>query len=180
LIQMRNTTLPTYMADLNRLAAGLADGINAGLAAGVDANGNAGAPLFSYNLASDAASSLRVTGITTAELAAATSGSPGGNGNALDLADLVSQPKLDGLSYTAFYGQLATRVGQAVDSAKANQDTHPQLLLQARSMRDDLSGVSLDEEAARLMEFQRAYEATAQMIAVLNQLTQETLNILRL
>lgn len=180
LMEMRNTTLPSYMSDLNRLAAGLADGINATLAAGVDANGNAGAALFAYNSASDAASSLRVTSITTAELAAATPDKPGGNGNALNLTELANQPELDGLAYTAFYGQLATHVGQALDSAKANQDTHEQLLLQARSMRDDTSGVSLDEEAAKLLEFQRAYEATAQFINVLNQLTQDVLNILPL
>jgi flagellar hook-associated protein 1 FlgK len=180
LMEMRNTTLPSYVSDLNRLAAGLADGINATLAAGVDANGNAGAALFAYNSASDAASSLRVTSITTAELAAATPDKPGGNGNALNLTELANQPELDGLAYTAFYGQLATQVGQALDSAKANQDTHEQLLLQARSMRDDISGVSLDEEAAKLLEFQRAYEATAQFITVLNQLTQDVLNILPL
>jgi flagellar hook-associated protein 1 len=38
--------------------------------------------------------------------------------------------------------------------------------------------VSLDEEAMILVEFQRAYEANSKFITVLDQLTQDTLNIL--
>lgn len=179
LLQIRNATLSSYRTDLNRLAAGLADTVNAQLAAGLDANGNPGAPLFAYTSAGTAASSLHVTAITPPELAGATSAKPHGNENVLNLAGLAAQPQVDGLTYTAFYGQLATRLGQSLVAAKADRDTHQQLLLQSRSLRDQISGVSLDEEAARLMEFQRAYQASAQMITVLNQLTQDLMNVLQ-
>jgi flagellar hook-associated protein 1 FlgK len=39
--------------------------------------------------------------------------------------------------------------------------------------------VSLDEEAAYLMQFQRAYQANAQMITTLNELTESVLQMLR-
>jgi len=57
--------------------------------------------------------------------------------------------------------------------------TSEQLLLQARAMRDEVSGVSLDEEAVHLIEFQRAYQASARLITVLNELTEITINLLR-
>jgi flagellar hook-associated protein 1 FlgK len=63
--------------------------------------------------------------------------------------------------------------------AQDGDQLHEQMLVQARSMRDQISGVSLDEEAARLVEFQRAYQATARMISILDDLTQVTLDMLR-
>ncbi len=179
MLEMKNTTLPSYLSELNRLAKGLADDVNAMLAAGWDSNGNPGAPLFAYNDAADAAITLRVTAITPDQLAGAAPGVPAGNTNALNLAALANGPQLDGLTYTAFYGRLATRIGQALEAARTDQETHEQLLFQSRAIRDEISGVSLDEEAARLIEFQRAYEATARIISILNELTQTTIDIMR-
>ncbi|MGE5569394.1 MAG: flagellar hook-associated protein FlgK [Rhodospirillales bacterium] len=179
MLELKNTILPSYMSELNRLASSLADDVNAMLAAGLDTNGNPGAPLFTYNSADDAASTLRVTGITPEQLAAAAPGAPLGNSNALALAGLATAAKLDGLSYTAFYGRIATTIGQALHGSRSNRDTHEQLLLQSRSIRDEISAVSLDEEAARLIEFQRAYEATARVIVILNELTQTTIDMMR-
>jgi len=45
-------------------------------------------------------------------------------------------------------------------------------------MKDSLSGVSLDEEAAKLIEYQRAYEASARFIKTINDLTGELINLL--
>ncbi|MGE5648530.1 MAG: flagellar hook-associated protein FlgK [Acidobacteriota bacterium] len=178
LIDTKNTLLVEFMDDANRLAAGFADGINAMLAAGVDANGNPGAPLFSYDTAANAAFTLKVTPITPAELAAAHASSPGGNGNALDLTALASQPQIDGMSFMQFYSSLAGRVGQALQGAKADRQTEQDLLVQARSMRSDYSSVSLDEQAALLIEYQRAYEAAARVVTVLNDLTQTTIDMM--
>jgi flagellar hook-associated protein 1 FlgK len=171
LLETRNTTIPGYVSDLNRLAKQVADDINATLAGGVDMNGDAGAPLFTYNTVDDAGMTMAVTGITTAQLAGADPASPGGNANALNLVDLAIATPLDGLTYTGFYARLATTVGQGAEGAQNDLETHQQLLLQAQAMRDEVSKVSLDEEAARLIEFQRSYQATAQMIGVLNELT---------
>jgi flagellar hook-associated protein 1 FlgK len=46
-------------------------------------------------------------------------------------------------------------------------------------MRQQTSGVSLDEQATLLVEFQRAYQANAQLFSVLNSLTQTTVNMLQ-
>jgi flagellar hook-associated protein 1 FlgK len=179
LLDTRNAVLPSYITDLNRLAQALAGGVNAVLAGGIDLAGNAGAPLFTYDTAANAAFSLRVTGIAGPELAAALPGAPGGNGNALRLAALADSAAIDGLSFTAFYGGLAGRVGQDVQRASGAEQTQQQLLVQARSLRDSLSGVSLDEEAANVLAFQRAYQASAQLVKVLDELTEITVNLLR-
>ena len=173
-LQAVNQLLPSYQNGLNQLAQGLADAVNGALAAGVDANGAAGAPLFSYT-ANNAAATLGVTGITPAQLAAATSAAPGGNGNALALSALGTTPGLNGLTFAGFFGALSAQVGRDVTNAGDNQSVQQQLLAQARAQRAATSGVSLDEEAVRLVEFQRAYEATAKLVSVLDELSRATI-----
>ena len=173
-----NQSIPSYQNGLNQLAQGIADSVNTALSAGVDSSGNAGAPLFSYNSPADAATSLAVTGIAPGELAAASAGAAGGNGNALALSALGTSPVLNGFSFTTFYGNLSASVGRDVASATDSQTVQTQLLAQAKAQRTSLSGVSLDEEAVRLVEFQRAYQATAKMVTVLDQLSQDTIDMI--
>jgi flagellar hook-associated protein 1 FlgK len=53
------------------------------------------------------------------------------------------------------------------------------LVTQAQKQRADATGVSLDKEAAKLLQFQQAYQAVGKMVSVLNSLTDTVLNILR-
>jgi len=180
LLELTNVLLPSYVADLNRLAEGFADKINTALAAGLDINGQAPAiDLFQYDANLGAAITLAITTITTDDIAAAAAGDPGGNGNALDLTELTTSKEIDGLTFTEFYGTLGSRVGRDLAAADEDERTQSLLLSQARTLRDEVSGVNLDEEAASLIEFQRSYQAAAQLIRVLNDLSLEAINILR-
>ena len=58
-------------------------------------------------------------------------------------------------------------------------DTNNAIKTQLENSRDQISGVSLDEEAIDLMRFQKAYQAAAKLINVVNQLMDEVLNIAR-
>ena len=124
LIQEQNVTLPGYESQLNTLAQTFADQVNGQLAQGVDQNGSAPATnLFSYDQASDAASTLAVTNITTDQIAAASASAPGGNGNALAVAQLATAPVVNGVSFTEAYGELGAQVGQ--DVANAHKRSKP-------------------------------------------------------
>jgi flagellar hook-associated protein 1 FlgK len=87
--------------------------------------------------------------------------------------------KLNGLSYSQFYGQLAGRVGFALSDATNSREVQQSLLSQAKDLRQQYQGVSLDEEAAILMQFQRAYQATSKFLTVLDQLTGTAIEILQ-
>jgi flagellar hook-associated protein 1 FlgK len=177
LITEKNTTLPGYLTDLNTLAQSLADAVNAQLAQGVDQNGAAGSPLFSYNSSADAASSIAVANITPDQIAAAQSGSPGGNGNAIALSQLSDTPVINGFTFTSFYGNLGARVGGDVAAAQQDQNQAQDQLTQAQAQRSDQSGVSLNEEATRLLQFQQAYQAVGKLVSVLDTLTQTVINM---
>jgi flagellar hook-associated protein 1 FlgK len=111
-------------------------------------------------------------------LAASSPGAPGGNGNALALSALGTSPILNGYTFSTFYGNLSATVGQDVANASDSKSIQTQLLAQAQAHRTAASGVSLDEEAVRLVDFQRAYQATAKMVSVLDQLSQDTINMI--
>jgi flagellar hook-associated protein 1 len=178
LLDTRNNLIPSYSSDLDRLAAGVADQVNTTLQAGLDSNGDPGQDMFSYD-ATQPAATLAVAMSDPATLAAATADAPGGSGNATRLAALAGQNLIDGGTFSRFYGTVAARVGRQKASADQDQQLHQQLLTQAQGVREQTSGVSLDEEATRLIQFQRAYQASAQLLSVLNQLTGTVINMLQ-
>jgi flagellar hook-associated protein 1 FlgK len=92
---------------------------------------------------------------------------------------LSAADKIDGVSYSQFYGQLAGRAGGDLEDATNGQLVQQSLLAQAKDLRNQYSGVNLDEEAAILIQFQRAYQANSRFITILDQLTQDAINIIK-
>jgi flagellar hook-associated protein 1 FlgK len=128
---------------------------------------------------SPVAGTLTVTNLSSREVAAASVGALNGNDNALALSGLAARPLVGGFTFNQSYGNLVSEVGTDAAHAQGRLTTQQQLLLEAQNIRDAFSGVSLDEEASRLLEFQKAYEATARVITVLDSLAGEVINLLR-
>ena len=105
------------------------------------------------------------------------------NGIPLALAALASplqaSDQVQGASYSEFYGDMAAKAGRLLNDATSRQEVQQSAVAQAKELRQQMSGVSLDEEATILIQFQRAYEANSRMITILNQLTEDMINILR-
>ena len=178
LLEVANTNIPSYLDSLNLLAQTFAGRVNGVLAAGVDLNGQPPAVnLFTYSAAA-AAYTLAVSGITGDQIAAAHAPAPGGNGNALDLASLATSAEINGASFTAFYGWISGEAGRASATARADAEMQSALVVQARGLRAEVSGVNLDEEAAAMIQYQRAYQASAKLISLLNELTEAVFSIL--
>lgn len=86
------------------------------------------------------------------------------NRNALAMSDLQFAKKVDNASYQDRYGQLIEKVGSQTAVAQINAQASKSVLDSNLQARSSLSGVNLDEEAAKLIQFQQAYQASAQMI----------------
>jgi flagellar hook-associated protein 1 FlgK len=113
------------------------------------------------------------------ELALADPTAPGGNAVAVKVANLQKAILVGGATLTQFYGNLATQVGQSLSNANNDQTTAESLTAQAQSLRSDLQSVSLDQEAMNLLEYQRSYDATSQLVKTINQLTQDVISLLQ-
>lgn len=89
------------------------------------------------------------------------------NSNALALAGLANTGVLGGgaTSVLGAYGNLTTQVGSVGSQAATTLTTQTSLYGQAVSAQQSVSGVNLDEEAANLVKYQQAYQASAQIIS---------------
>jgi flagellar hook-associated protein 1 FlgK len=180
LVDVRNNVLPAEQAQIDRLAQTLADQVNGLLLAGVDLNGNpATQGLFAYNASLGVARTLSRTSMTAEELPAADPLAPGGNAVAVQVAELAQAKLIDGYSLVQFYAVRASAAGRLIAEGREAAGVAGQLVQQARQFREEIQRVSLDEEAVVLMQVQRAYEAAAQMIRVLDEMTQTVLGLVR-
>jgi flagellar hook-associated protein 1 FlgK len=174
-----NNVLPSYVSGLNTLAQTLADQVNSALNNGIDENGAAPVTnLFSYNATTGAAITLAVNPLTPDQIAAASPGAPGGNGNALAVAALANAPVVNGYTFAQAYGNLGGQVGTDLSAAQNNSTTDQALLSQAQSLQQQTSGVSLDGEAVTLMQYERSYDAISKMLGVLDSLSLDVVNLL--
>jgi len=88
------------------------------------------------------------------------------NSNALLLSDLQFYKTIEGASYQDKYGQTVERVGTEAAVAQLNAQAGKAVLDSNIAQRSSISGVNLDEEAAKLVQYQQAYQASAQLIQV--------------
>jgi flagellar hook-associated protein 1 FlgK len=196
LLEIRNQTLASYIGDanqagdLNKMAKQFADRVNQILTSGNISDGPppvSGVPLFTYDFTNDTAVAQTIAvdpSVTTDQLSTIDPGPPYvSNGVPLALSQMATplqdSDRIDGVSYSQYYGQLAGRVGNALNSATNGQQVQQSLLAQAKDLRQQYSGVSLDEEATILIQFQRAYQANSRFITVLDDLTQSAIDILK-
>lgn len=191
LLQFRNAILPSLTGDgtqqgsLNQLAQEVADQVNNLLTSGQISSGPPpvpGVPLFTYTAGAptSVAASLSVSSTITASQLAAIS-STSANGTADQLAQLATwkDPALNDLSFTDAYAGTASAIGNQAANAASMQQTQTQMLTQVQNMRAQVSGVSLNEQAAKLLQFQQAYQASAQLISVINTTTQYLLQMMQ-
>ncbi len=89
----------------------------------------------------------------------------GNNETMLQLVALEDQPLMPGgLTITEAYIERVNQVGNVARQAAISQQALEVVYRQAQDDRDNISGVSLDEEASALVRFQQAYQANAKVM----------------
>jgi flagellar hook-associated protein 1 FlgK len=101
--------------------------------------------------------------------------------NAVLLGALQTQTSmLNGTaSYQSVYSQIVSQVGNKTREVEVTGQAQQTLADQAQSAADAVSGVNLDEEAANLLRYQQAYQASAKLIELAGKLFDEILAISR-
>jgi flagellar hook-associated protein 1 len=117
-------------------------------------------PFFSVG-AANAAGTIKVVA-TPSSVQATASGVAGANELAVQLAGL------NGQGPDQAYGAFVAQVGSDVQSIQSTQKTGQSLLTAIDNQRQSTSGVSLDEEMTNLITFQRAYQASARVMSVMD------------
>jgi flagellar hook-associated protein FlgK len=102
----------------------------------------------------------------------------GDNGNMLMLVALQDKPVLQGSrTLSEGYIDLVSTVGNKATLSKISQEALAVVYDQAVQSKDQVSGVSLDQEAADLIRLQQAYQASAQIIQMSSKIFDSILGI---
>lgn len=87
-------------------------------------------------------------------------------GNAKAMLALRDAPMFDGAPLSDGFASAMAQVGTRTQSAQFAAQTSSTIAANLESDRTAVSGVNLDEEAAKLIQYQQAYQASAKMIQV--------------
>ena len=112
-------------------------------------------------------------------LATGSGGGPGDNTNAIKLAGFMEQTssQLGGLTLDGFYLQMVNGAAQAAKAEKSISAGYQSFQASLMGQRQQISGVSLDEEAIRIMEMQHGYMAAARIITTVEELFRTLVNL---
>lgn len=180
-LQVDNDIIPNHRAALNTLAEELATQINLIHQTGEGLDGSTGLDFFTFST-TDPAGSLAVAITDPLSIAAALPGNGPGDGTiAQQLADLRDTRllALGDQTFNEYFSQIVFAAG--LDARRASSDLTIQatIVAQLENQRASVSGVSLDEEAANLIQYQKLYQASTRFIQVVDELLDETLSLIR-
>ncbi|HGK7504457.1 flagellar hook-associated protein FlgK [Kluyvera cryocrescens] len=174
-------TLKQMSDSVQGMAEAVANLFNDQLAKGYDLNGNAGKPLFNFDL-SNPVGMLQVNDLTPEELALSGDPNEPGNGDNLkELIELKNQktniPGLGNMSLNEGAAAIISTIGIASKQSKTEMEAAVAVSEQAQNQRDNLSAVNQDEEAINLQVYMQAYTSNMKVIAAGNQIFNDLLSI---
>jgi flagellar hook-associated protein 1 FlgK len=181
LLDARDRVIPAQQTGLDSFAAALMSNVNALHQTGYGLNNATGLAFFTGTDAMSMRVSANITDPASGlqNIAAATAaGSPGDGNLARQISDLQRSLLLTGGTatlhqfYTAQVGALGLEGKQAENSARDRG-----LVAEALSnQRESFGGVSLDEEAAQLVQSQRAYQAAMRLMTTVDDMLDRVIN----
>jgi flagellar hook-associated protein 1 FlgK len=177
-LEMRDKDIPSYIEKLDDTALAIMDRVNTLHADGFDQDGTGGVEFFSSNPANPAATmSVNIT--DTRRIAASVSEHADGN-NATAITGLKTEINtVLGTTIDGYFNSFIAKIGRDAVDAKQAVIRETTIYNQQVEQREQLSGVSLDEEMMNLIKYQMAYGAAGKMTATVNELIDTLLNLIR-
>ena len=84
---------------------------------------------------------------------------------------------LDGNSIDQFYALATAKIGESASAETALADGFASFQDSLKGQRQQISGVSIDEEAIKVMQYQQGYSAAARIISTIDEMFSTLLNI---
>ena len=173
----RDGALQTLRDSLDLLASQMVTSVNA-----VYNPGGAGQNFFDP-AGTDAGSIQLASGLSGLNVRASVSGGAAGDGSVAQLISELDIQSFSSATGDAIDGTMGESYSAAISlfsyslsQSRMQHENQTSVLNAVRGQRESVSGVSLDEEAAELMKFQRAYQASARVISVIDEMLDLVVN----
>lgn len=194
-LQVRDSLVDGFISGLDELAYNLANEVNGAHRAGYTLSGSTGIDFFSvpgaptppatYLAGFSRNIAMNVTNINNIAAASAdpsVSGTTGDNRNALIIAALATKSvsmSTGNSTLSEYFNSLVGKSGVAAQTAERGAVQSSAGIKQLQGMRDSAAGVSLDEELANLIAYQKSYEGAAKLINVGTEMLDTVLSLVR-
>ncbi len=174
LVSLRDDMIGGYIDNLDILAVGIATAVNALHTLGYDGTSTPSDGRYFFATDITGAADFRINEDIADHpelIAASQSGAEGDNRIALQIAGLRGSAQMeDGSSFgdyfSAWLGNVGSDSAQAQNSAAAHQETTALV----DNYRESVKGVSLDEEATKLIQYQQTYNAAAKLVSMVDEM----------
>jgi flagellar hook-associated protein 1 FlgK len=174
-IDARDNVIPGTLANLNQFATTLIGAVNDIHTDGYDINGAPGTALLTGTNALD----MRLA-ITDPKLVAASSQAVANSGDgeiARQISALQNTQIFTNATANQFYNQLVTHLGLVIKQGQSDASSYKLAASALESQRQSISGVSMDEEAANMVKYQRAYQAAAKVMSTVDDMLGTLMNM---
>jgi len=182
LAELSGTTLPGLRAKVDSLVKGIVTEVNALHRTGTSLTGGTGIDFFNATGLTAASMALsQSVRLSSDNIAAGKSGAAGDNANALALAALRTSGLVSFSGATigeAFQG-LVSELGVTLLDVTSRQTAQEVVVSHADTLRQSISGVSIDEELTGLIAQQNAYKAAARLVTVADDMVQAVIAMVR-
>lgn len=186
-IELRDGLVHNLKGELEELAYGIASEVNKAHMEGYDRNGKTGTAFFDLPQNGDfKIDNFSVNKAVVNDVAKIVAGSkpnaPGDNTTANVIHSLQFKPIMGGGKYTFddYYNSKIGEIGIMTQRAQSGLESQKNIVDQLKTMREEVSGVSLDEEASKMIEFQKSFEASARVIRMADEMFDTVLSLKRL
>jgi len=178
-LQARDQTIPSILSSLDSLASSLGNSFNTINEAGTDLNGDAGTAFFNVPSSgtANAAATISVALTDPSQIAGSLNGTAGDNSNINAMLAVQNQTIVNGQTPLNAYSNLVYQVGSDVSTAQTESTASAAMVTQLQSQISSVSGVDVNQESVNLVQYERAYQAAAQVSSVIDSLTADAINL---
>ena len=169
----RDTNIPNYLGQLNTIAGNLIAAVNGLHSTGYGLDNVTGRNFFSGTAAATMAVDPAIVADPRAIAAAAGANRPGDNTIALGIAGLR---RTMATTSESAYNSLVSGLGTDTRAARAEVSNQTALVGLLERRKQEVQGVSLDEETVNLLRYQKAYEAAARVLTAFDEMLEKLIN----
>lgn len=180
LTDIYNNKIPAYQTSFDKVITQIMNGVNSQSANGYTITNPPQTGINFFDNYSNGVLSINQDIMNDPNMIAASGDGSAGNGDiAANIGGLINQKDINGNTVVDNYTTLISQVGSDKQYASNTAQSYQLLLNQLQTQKSSYSGVSVDEEMSNVLQYQKAYEASAKMMSIANQMIQDLIDIIQ-
>lgn len=179
LLDNHNNKIPEYLQELDLLAKNIAENVNAVHRTGFNLGGITNVDFFESGISG--AADFRVAPAVVNDptlIATRAAGEGEGSGSiAQAISDLQFSGIVNGSTVSDFYNSMLSDIGSSLQEAEFLHQSQQLIIQNLQNQKEAVTGVSLDEEMTKLIQFEQSYEAAARIVTTVDEMIQTVLSL---